>query len=240
MEKSISKAFTFMFKDSDWKYKLFVLAALAFPGMFLGYQSETLKTTIKGMAATSDNLFSIAVFYLLILIFIIACTFIFEGYCCKCTQKIIYANGQTSENDVLPKWEDEFWEYSKIGVSFSIGVGFLGLAVALGSILIIPLLFYIVGYVALKTLFCVDFKMGSFFAWKKALRLMNSNFSHYFSVILCSLGIYIAFGLVAYLCSTSLVLVFLGAFAQAYVYLVLAYLRGTLFTAPPEVFFEAD
>lgn len=240
MKKSISDAFTYMFKDSDWKYKLFILSALAFPGAFLGYQSESLKTTIEAMTATSDNFLSIALFYVLILIFIIACTFIFEGYCCKCTQKIIYANAQTSKNDLLPKWEDEFWEYSKIGVSFSIGVGFLGLAVSLGAILIVPLLFYIVGYVALKTIFCVDFKMGSFFAWKKALKLMRSDFSHYFAVILCSLGIYIVFGFIAYFCTKSLALVFLGAFAQAYVYLVLAYLRGTLFTTVPEVFFETD
>jgi len=237
MEKSKLKAFTFMFKDSDCKYKLFILSSLAFPTAFLSYQGENLKQIMKG--GLESALLPVE-FILVLLILTVACTFLFEGYCCKCTQLVIYANQKDPEKDLLPKWENEFWEYSKIGVAFSIGVSLIGLAVALGSILIVPLLFYAVAYVALKTLFCVNFKMSEFFAWKKALKLMRNNFGHYISVILYSIGVYIVFGIIAYLCSLSYFLVFVGAFVQAYFYLVLAYLRGTLFTTNPEVFFAIE
>lgn len=240
MDKSIGNAFTYMFKDADWKYKLFILAALAFPGAFMSYQSDSMKASMATMQGAPDRYLSYFLFLLLMLVFVVICTFIFEGYCCKCTNKIIYSDNEVSPGDLLPAWENEFWQYSKIGIAFSIGVGLLGLAVLLGSILIVPILFYMVGYVALKTLFCVDFKIMTFFAWKKAWKLMSSNPSQYFSVIFLSLAVYLVFGIVAFFCSKSYILSFVTAFAQAYVFLVLAYLRGTLFPVPPEVFFEAE
>ena len=240
MEKSIKDAFTFMFKDSDWKYKLFVLSALAFPTAFLSFQGENLKSQMTALTKNVENFIPILWVLILILIFVVACTFLFEGYCCKCTHNVIYKNKQSPKSDLLPKWENEFWEYSKIGVNFSIGVSFLGLAVVLGSLLIVPILFYIVGYIALKTLFCVDFKMSAFFAWGKAIKLMKSNPSHYLVVMLCSFALYAVFGLVAYVCSKSLPLVFVASFVQAYIYLVIAYLRGSLFPVTPVEFFETE
>lgn len=228
MEKSIKNAFTFMFEDKDWKYKLFVLSALAFPSFYLNYQGENLK---QSLAVNAGNIFSLLWFILLMLIFIIYCTFLFEGYCCKCTQNIIFSNENTTQNDLLPEWENNFWGFSKIGILFSVGVGLLGLVVALASILIIPIFLYLFAYVALKTLFCIDFKIGAFFAWGKAKELIGLNSNKYWSVILSSFGVYFAFGIIAFICSKSLVLVFLGAFAQAYVFLVMAYLRGTLLDA---------
>jgi len=233
MEKSKAKAFTFMFEDSDWKYKLFILTSLAFPTSFLAYQSDNLKQIFK---VGIENAFLPVGFLLLLLILTVASTFLFEGYCCKCTQKVIYSN----ERNLLPQWENEFWEYSKIGVGFSIGVSLIGFVVLLGTVLIIPVLFYIVGYIALKTLYCVDFKMSAFFAWKKALQLIKHNFGNYISVIFYSVGVYLVFGLASYLCSKSFALVFVGAFIQAYLYLVLAYLRGTLFPTNPQAFFTAE
>lgn len=230
MEKKISKAFTFMFKDSDWIYKLFILSALAFPSFYLAFEGENLK---QYLTKSIEDPYQLAGFFILLLVLTTICTFFFEGYCCKCTNIIMNAGKSSNEKDLLPKWEEDFLGYFRIGFNFSVGVSFIGLAVAIGSILIVPLLFFGVAYIALKTLFCVDFKIKSFFAWRTASDLMRKNLGHYLLVVFCSLLIYVAFGAISYLCSKKFDLVFVGAFVQAYIYLALAYLRGTLLNLRP-------
>lgn len=237
MNKSIKHAFKFMFQDKDWKYKIFLLSALAFPSLYLNYQAEQLK---QFLTPNSGNIFSILWFVLLMFILILYSTFLFEGYCCKCTQNIIFAKEDTGSNNILPTWESNFWGFSKIGIAFSIGAFLLGIVFLLTSILIIPIFIYIFGYIALKTLFCVDFKINAFFKWGKAKELIKINPSNYWRVILSIFGVYIIFGAIAHLSESSLIFVFLGSFAQAYFFLVIAYLCGTLLDGNSAQAFIAD
>ncbi|MEI8129510.1 MAG: hypothetical protein WCG95_07845, partial [bacterium] len=82
MEKSIKNAFTYMFKDSDWKYKLFVMLMFMSPPYILQGILPQLSTMIKTPANSSIG-FIIALTVVLIVVTIIF-SLTLSGYYIKC------------------------------------------------------------------------------------------------------------------------------------------------------------
>lgn len=262
MNGIIANAFTFMFKDSDWKYKLMLLLFITIPSSLMAYLSENFKNV-----KTDDPqlLIYVAIFFIVVTSIT---TLLFEGYCDKCSQIVMNAKNKTTNKNLLPHWENNFWGFVKIGFVFNVA---LSVFIIFGGIIIayffvknvtsmsdisstsavlelfkplyipfgIAFVIFFFFYVALKAVFCVDFKTSSLFALRRANKLIWNNIGYYFVVVVIMMLLQIAFAAFMYHMKSSPSVIFVGSALQAYIYLVMAYLRGALFMAPPEVFFNS-
>jgi len=252
MEKTIFKAFTFMFKEQDWKSKFFILALLSFPN----YLAVYLAGKFSGLRI--DNVPILLCFAIILSVIVVVTLLFIEGYCNKCSQKVI--NMAENTEGLLPQWKNNFWCFFKIGFSFYVAI-FIALAAVMGVVffaatassvakLIWPVIIlcvltlliiflYAFCYVALRANFCTNFKVSSMFAFKKAKKIIFYDFFHYLSVAIIILSLSIALG--DFLQATEAcpyIFLLLSPIINAYIFLVFAYLRGTLFPVPAQEFFE--
>lgn len=249
MEKSISNAFTYMFKGSDWKHKLLVLTLMSVPTGVMIYINESFKNL------GTDNVLLRAILRIILVIVLLLISFIIEGYCCSCTQKIMNITEETAGDDLLPKWKNNFRGFLKIGFMLNVALFLLMIIplfvilfavknIVLAGLLAIPFAIAIpifcFFYVAMRTVFCVDFKISSFYSLKKARKLISANVPYYWGVIGIMLVLYIIYGILLNIFRSSILIIVVGPILQVYIYLVFAYLRGSLFTAPPEVLFNPE
>lgn len=258
MEKTFENSFTYMFKDSNWKYKLLLLSLFSIPASIITYLGKD-SAPLKVSDITTQPILVILVVAVALFIALFS-AFIFEGYCDKCAQSAINKTETTTTDDLLPTWKGEVWNFTKIGFSYSVaiclvlaailGILFIaiecyikkqfaqGLIVTLVSIIAIPAFCLI--HFALKSVFCNDFRIGSFFAFKKAYKLIVNDLEQYFKVMLIVIGLSILWSTIITTLKGTPLIVIANSIAQTYIYLVFAYLRGMLFPAPAEIFFAAD
>lgn len=208
MEKKISNAFTYMFKDTEWKYKLIVLTLLSVPSVYNSYLKD-----IKHVKEPQ----------ILLLLLVIITSILISGYMSKCIQNIIYSNAEAPS---LPAWEDDFWGYLIIGLKKILAGILILIALIPGTLLIIPLLIFIFLSIALERIFCEKFDITAYYAWKKAFNLIKLNPGKYIQIILMYIPLIIALAIIALIFfSTPLILVVLPIVTTYYM-LVSAYLKG--------------
>lgn len=209
MEKKISNAFTYMFKDAQWKYKLLVLTLLSVPSVYQSYLKD-----IKHVKEPQ----------LILLLLVIITSILMSGYISKCIQNIIYSNAENAP--MLPAWEDDFGGYFIIGLKKILAGILILIALIPGTLLIIPLLVFIFLTIALERIFCERFDITSYYAWKKAFNLIKLNPTKYIQIILMYIPLVLALGLITLLFfNTPFILVILPVVATYYA-LVSAYLKG--------------
>lgn len=178
MEKKISNAFTYMFKDEDWKYKISIFTGLSFiPCLLLQIINLISKHPII------PNPLFLGVFAIFSIIILFSSIFLLIGYTSKCIQNIVFSDG--AETALLPKWEDNFNNYYSIGAKKISGVILIGLALIPSVLLLgIPFLIFYILLLALDQTFCTKFKVSSYFAWKEAMNLIKANVGQYIIIIL--------------------------------------------------------
>lgn len=230
MEKSISNAFTFMFKDPDWVYKLGILLMLhAAPGICLAFnfpESLDLQTHSLSLFVSTISQFLIPS----IILYMILYPFIM-GYVSKSTQNVI----KTTKNEpvFLPNWEDNFFSYFIIGIQKSFAIFLLSLLLIPGMILLcIPVLIYGFIALALDNIFCSDFKVISYFKWGKAFKIVSSNVGLYIIIFIIALflGLSVIFvqNLHTFFKMSNIFIVFFQSAFSIYTLLVMAYLTGMI------------
>lgn len=232
MEKSISNAFTFMFKDSDWLYKLGILIMLyAIPGVCFVLSMpdiNTLKTSLEGITGLAALQPLLSLFIPSLVLSIILYPFIF-GYFAKCTHNVIKNNW--GDPLALPNWEDDFFSYFLIGIKRCIAMIIIGVVLSFsGFLLFIPALIFGLITVALDKVFCTNFDISAYFKWGKAFKIVSSDTKLYFNVLIVLFLVGLLMGFVQYIPSVlklpNLLVVFLSAISSVYFYLVFAYLTG--------------
>lgn len=245
MEKTFSKAFTYMFKDEDRLFKLGILILLYLPCVLVSVID-------KIFLGASGNLFLGFFLNCVFTIISIVSIWITEGYYARCTQNIINLDENSKESPILPFWEDKFANNIKIGFVYNLAVftaiiipillfmASYGNILSMGiysTLLLIFLAIFSIYYTALKTTFCTDFKYTSFFNFKKASKLIANDFPKYVGIsliIFVLFGVYVIFAMAL---KSNLILTIFSPFAVVYVSLVSAYLKGMLFPSPAEKFF---
>lgn len=251
MKTSIKKSFTYMFQDTDWKFKLFLLLLLNIPSFIATYCSEN----FKNLRVDNEPIFVGLIFAFSILMFI--ANFIIEGFYNTTTHNVMKIPADAAAIPLMPKWEGSFWHNFKVGFKFFIATGLFALVIAavlfISFILYlvkIPLLslifagvalalciFYALTYTALKSVFSTDYRIKSFFCFKKAFKLIKNNIKLYLVVIVLTLALSMALVGTTALFITSPLIIVVGAALQAYIALVFASFRGSLFPAPASEFF---
>lgn len=218
MEKKISNAFTYMFKDSEWKYKMLILVLLTVPSVYQSYLKD-----IKHIKEPQ----------ILLLIAVIFTSILISGYVAKCIQNIIFSN---AENNIqLPAWEDNFWGYFVIGIKKILASLLIVIALIPASILIVPLIIFIFISIVLERIFCEEFNMTSYFQWGKAFDLIKQNPRKYIQILLTYIPLVIILGIITLLFfKTPFILVVLPVVTSYYA-LVSAYLKGIIGSEPVEV-----
>lgn len=209
MEKKISTAFTYMFKDNDFAYKFIILILLTVPSIYISYLEH-----VQGIKTPP----------ILLQVLSWVTGIIASGYFAKCTHNIIFS--ELDETNLLPKWEDDFWGY--FGIGFLKGIAYLLITIALipASILIVPLLIFLFLTLALDRIFCTDFKMGAYFQWKKAYGLVKQNMSKYIKIALMYIPLTVILVLFVLLFAKTAVLYVAVPIVTTYYMLVSAYLVG--------------
>ncbi len=259
MEKSISNAFTYMFKDSDWKYKLFVMLMFMSPPYILQGILPQLSTMIKTPANSSIG-FIIALAVVLIVVTIIFFLTL-SGYSIKCANNIIYSNEDSSYDSLLPKWEDDFGQFLKLGLKYVaailllmfafLGVGLLGGIIA-GIFKMLPIISVLMAIaaviaglgltylaLALHSIFYSNYGITSYFQFDKAIKLISYNPKRYLQIF----AIYFGTAIISSLINQSIMksyLIVIMPIIQVYMMLVWTYLIAIIFPAEPEVFFATD
>lgn len=178
MEKSIKKAFSYMFKEEGWASKIgyiFILCLIIWVTLccfianiiFLAVNQINPKSFILQDYIT---LFTPIIFLLL---FGLPINSFIGGYFAKCTQNVInYKPGIP----VLPERKNNFLNCyilgaKKVGAIRAIQILIHPLDICLG----IPTLILLILKPALNRIFCTEFKFNSFLQWEKATELIGKN-----------------------------------------------------------------
>lgn len=225
MEKSISSAFTYMFKDEDWKYKLLILVLLSIPSAFYSL-FQLYPEAAKNIFFSPD--LSSGIFFTASVVMLIAALFS-KGYCLKCIQTISKSNFD-EQPELLPRWENNFSEYFKLALLFFVAMIISGVVLLIPFIFVIPALVFYFLMPALYSIFCQDFKVTSFLAWRKAFAIVKQDSGLYLKVIFTYLGIAVVLVIATILCkfiSKQIVMVVLPILI-AYTELVYAFLYGLI------------
>lgn len=187
MKKSISKSFTYMFKEEGWASKLgyiFVLNAILwivfcfFISKIIFLVSNNINPKffpLLGKIALSLPIIFFFLFGFTILYFIV-------GYLAKCTQNVInYKEGIP----VLPE------ERNNLLNCFILGAKKMGAIKAIqvliqpiNFLLGIPTLIFLILQPALNRIFCAEFNFDSFILWKKAGEIIRKNSWLFVSIVL--------------------------------------------------------
>ncbi len=168
MTKAISNAFTFMKQDSDWVFKLSILALFLLPTSYIQFSMVHsgigLHPTNIGFEQFLKSFLENST--LSVLIESITYPFVW-GYLSVCTHNVI---NNTDKGSFLPRWEDGFFNYYNIGIKYSVAILIFGLAVIVPGVLTIGILFLAFAFIypALNNIFCQDYEITSFLFWKKA------------------------------------------------------------------------
>lgn len=217
MEKSIQNAFTYMFKDNEWTYKLFILMMLYLPGAY--YSSIT--TGLNVEAIKSNINFNAVIIG--IVVSAISVT-ISTGYLAKCTHNIIKNEGEAFR---MPCWEDDFFSYFFIGIKKGFAIFITSLLLLPTIILLaIPLLIFSFIFLALDNIFCVDFKLDAYFAWKKAFSIIVSNNKLYYIILFLGFILSLVPSVFYLIKLPTIIFSLLFAACMTYTALVYAYLIG--------------
>lgn len=183
MEKSISDAFLYMFKDKDWPKKAGILA-FSFFFIFAIFCKEI---SIFPMLIKHNKEANLMAQTLRIVSPVVALINVFiSGYLSKCTQNVIKNNGQ--EDILLPNWQDDFFNYFIIGakrITSKIGIYILLLPTIF--LLGIPIIIFEFLCIPLGKIFCSEFKFDSYFKWKEAYKLIKNNVGLYIWILLIML-----------------------------------------------------
>lgn len=230
MGKSVLNAFNYMFKESDWKFKILILVGLNIPVAMLegiiikGSESISIFTSSGGLIA--------------ILAFMSMFTTAFTfGYCYKIMQNLSNSTGP-----ILPEWEDNFINYLKYCLLFSVAMLILALAMIIPFLLVIPIIpiSIILPFLtpALIAIFVKDFNVTSMLAWKKAFTLIKQDIGLYIKVFLIYIGLVMLANLFTWIFMFIARLavypaVVLYALVVAYCQLVNAYIIGILGQGSP-------
>jgi len=185
MEKSISKAFSYMFKDKDWFKKAGILVFLYF-FIFALLFSEISVLPMLLKHNKEANLTSQALRFIMPIATLMA--FFITGYISKCTQNVIKNNGQ--ENILLPNWQDNFFNYFIIGAKRAGSrAGIYVLLLPTIFLLGIPVIIFWFLSIPLGKIFCSEFKFDSYFKWKEGYELIKNNVGLYISILLIFLNL---------------------------------------------------
>lgn len=217
MEKKISNAFTYMFKDSDWMFKFAILAGLGFPSIYLSYFAEQNK--LNPTLTQLTTLVGIAIITLIT-------SPIICGYLVKCAQNIIFA--KSPNPNILPVWEDNFLNYFIIGIKYAIAVLLIGIVIIPGILLIIPFLMYLFLSLALSRVFCTELKISSYFAWKTAMDLIKQDTGKYIRILLTQFVVALIYSLSINLLTKSLIGMIIALFFFTYFVFISAYFIGII------------
>lgn len=225
MEKSINNAFTYMFEDKDWIYKVSIFVLLSIPAAFYA-MFQIFPEALKNILKLTD----ISPLVLLIVSVVMAvAALLANGYYCQIIKNIGNAK-QFDTQELLPLWENDFFGYLKIGALLLAASFIAAAALLIPFILIIPAIIFALLKPALINIFCSEYNVTSFLAWRKAFLLIKQDTGFYVKIILASLAIFIVYlliFLVAQLVFKPLVIIVLP-FLTAYTQLVYAYLYGLL------------
>lgn len=185
MEKSFKNAFTYMFEDKDWLFKLSILVLLQFilsyitfgmTNSFTGISAQNIATQAPNMLKT---ILQVAIIYLIISV--VTCPFI-VGYTSVCTHNVI---NNTGKGSFLPNWEDGFFNYYSIGTKYYVGLSLLILVMFIPVVFTLGLLLLVFSFLipALINIFCQKYETSAFFSFKKALNCVKKNKGLYFKII---------------------------------------------------------
>ena len=252
MEKRMSEAFSFMFKDNDWKFKMFILYLLSLVSYILAYYSNELTETIK---ATKNYSLAVPFVGVLILSFVLSLPIL--GYSFKSINNLIYSQPQSENFNMLPRWENDFFSYIMVGLryigaSLLIGlcVGLLFIAVSaiasvsklflsiLMIVLIILALIYAYYFPALEVIFAMSYDFLALFKVKKAAELVKYGTSKYIRVLLLISLVSIIFSIISALCAKSILLIILVPIINVYTFFVYVYLKSYIAYEVPAEFVE--
>jgi hypothetical protein len=253
MEKTIKNAFTYMFKDGDWKYKLFILLILQLPSIILGSLSVLMPKMLKGVGL------DLYIYMILLVVISIISGVISLGYFVKCGNNIIYCDKNSSQIDVLPKWEDNILQFLKLGSLYYVAIflfltvmflfGFLGslfskilmpLSIIIFLVFLIILPFYLYSAAAIAALFYINYDIRVFFQIKKIKKIVFYDSKKYFKIISIIAFISILIALIQNIFMKTFIIFLLIPILQTYLFLVSTYLSAIMLPTQPEIFFVQD
>lgn len=232
MDKILIEAFTLIKKDKDYGFKLLILALLFIPTLYVFYNEAKFSSNLNfaniGLMGflTMFSKFS----FLFLILNSITYPFIW-GYLSSCTHNVI---NNVDNEQFLPNWEDDFFNYFGIGIKYSIAIAIIGIALIIPGIISIGLLFllFIFLYPALNNVFCRDYDLKAFFQWKKAYSYVKVNSNLYWAIFGYYILIKIAIQIINYLFETIKAPVLLEtiftAIVTAYFMTALAYMTGLI------------
>lgn len=229
MEKSFGNAFTYMFKDKDFKKKIGILSIFLFIIFaFFGYAiylSILIAHNPKDVALKiKEPIINLLSPIITIIMFFVS------GYIFKCTHNVIKSNAE-EETILLPNWQDDFFSYFMIAAKKCGSIlGIYTLLIPTILLLGIPFIIFFILILALERIFCEEFKFDSFFKWKEAFQLIKNNIGLYISIILTLL----LFGLINFVLIFTMfkfkvhfvLIAIIMTLFNSYIVLVGAYLEG--------------
>lgn len=241
MNKSIKNAFTYMFKDEKWFFKVSLIAIIFILiwAVFCFILSQFLML-IKTVGPNGQPQFNQPEFIFLNNVlqifgaFVMIIIFYVIGYWAKCTYNIIHNNG--ADTISLPSFKDGFLNTYIIGAKLTLSAAALmylfypAILLFVVPFFVIIFLFGIILVNALKRVFCEEFKFEAFFAWKEGFALIKNNVSLYVSIVLTqialsiiNIGMLILFYHLKF--PPNIIALLVGLYTT-YVYFVNAYLVG--------------
>lgn len=235
MKKSISKAFTYMFKEEGWASKLgyiFFLNAILWL-VFCFFIDKIIFLVANNINPRFLPLSSkIALFSPIVFLFLFGFTILYfiVGYLAKCTQNIInYKEGIP----VLPERRNNLLNCFILGAKKMGAIKAIQVLIQpINFLLGIPTLIFIILEPALNRIFCAEFDFGSFIQWKKAGELIRKNGWLFVTVLLLEflfniVKLILIIGLFIFKIHFSIIALILSAYGT-YIAFVAAYLDALI------------
>lgn len=261
MEKKISNAFTYLFKDPEWKFKSFIIYMISIVPLGLMYFTQTyMKTHMT--AKTTQELSSISVVIGVLMftqILSLVLSILMSGYENKSLHNLIYQE-ESSENPIfLASWEENIGELLRIGLFYFfaillfllsmfllMGIGLLfskiipivsAIFIIISAIIMLIFSFYVP---ALQAIFATKYELNSFFRFKKAQKVVGYGTGNYLKILFIMFLASIVTSIVVTLLKSSIFLFIIAPFLTTYTFFVYIYLKGILIPYNPDEFFYKE
>lgn len=187
MEKSLGKAFSYMFKEQGWASKLgyiFILCTILWL-LFCCFISNIIFLVVNHINPKFFTLSNnISLFSPIILFFLFGLTILYfmTGYFAKCTQNVInYKEGIP----VLPERRNNLLNCYILGAKKMGAIRAIQILIQPINILLgIPSLILMVLEPALNRIFCTEFNFNSYIQWRKAAEIIAKNSWLFVSILL--------------------------------------------------------
>lgn len=261
MEKKISSAFTYIFKDSEWKFKSFIIYMITLLPFGLTYlmQVHLLDQIKVKSAADLGSLTSLISILILVYVVSFILNILMYGYENKSIHNIILLNKFPDNPNFMPRWEENFFDFFRVGFLYMVILFLLSLllmaflgsgvfliksnpAVSILLMIVSLILLGIYGFYlpALQALFALKYDLRSFFQLGEARKIVSSNTGNYLAILFMMFLISVVSSIVISMLKSSILLVIIAPFIATYTFFVYIYLKGIIISDVSEIAMQTE